>query len=349
MSRLRFLDRPDPGAIPEDPAGFLRELEGATAIRIAGSDSSRLRIVVTLLHGNEPSGLLAMHRWLRESFTPAVDVLFIIANVEAALAAGGFAHRMLPERRDLNRCFHGPFEDPDGALAREILDAIMGRKAEALIDLHNNTGHNPSYGVGIDPNPAALGLVSLFGRRFVWSHLRLGALMEAIPDLPAVTIEVGRSGDPRADAVAFDGLRDFLARDALVESAQPETVSVLMMPMRVCLRAGVELLISDDHDPAVDLTILADLDRHNFEPMEPGTLIGWSRQPTLPLELLDESGRDRAPEYFELDGTMLRTSKPLIPIMITTDPRAAKSDCLFYVVQQAAPAILPAGAVQPGG
>ena len=335
MSRLRLLDRPDPAQVPEDPERFLEWLGDATAVRVSGRDSSRLRIVVTLLHGNEPSGFRALHAWLREPSEPAVDALLVIANVEAALAPPGFAHRMLPGHRDLNRCFLGPFDDPDGALAREILDAIGARKAEALIDLHNNTGHNPSYGVGIEPSPAALALVSLFGRRFVWSHLRLGALMEALPDLCSVTIEVGRSGDPHADAVALTGLHRFLGRDELFEDGEGNEVAVLSMPMRVCLRPGLDLSISDDPDPAVDLTLLADLDRHNFERVEAGTPIGWCREPVLPVELIDESGEDRAPEYFALDGAELRTRKPLVPIMITTDPKAAIGDCLFYVVQEA--------------
>jgi Succinylglutamate desuccinylase / Aspartoacylase family len=341
MSALRQIERPDPAAIPSDPLAFLSELGGPTAIHVPGRDPSRLRVVTTLLHGNEPSGLRAIVAWLRQPSTPAVDALLIVANVAAALAAPGFGHRMLPGRRDLNRCFLGPFDDPDGALAREILALIGGRASEALIDLHNNTGHNPAYGVGVDPSPAALSLVSLFGRRFVWSQLRLGALMEAIPGRVGVTIEVGRSGDPRADAVALEGLRRFLDREALFEAARPGAVEVLMMPMRVCLRPGVDLVISDARDPEVALTILADLDRHNFERMEEGTPIGWSRDGRLPVELLDAEGRDRAPEYFALEGHLMRTRRPLIPIMITTDPTAAKSDCLFYVVQEAAPALPP--------
>ena len=126
MTRLRFVDRPDPADVPADPAAFLEALGGATAVRVPGRDRSRLRIVVTLLHGNEPSGFRAIHAWLREPSEPAVDALLVIANVEAALAPPGFANRMLPDRRDLNRCFLGPFDDADGALAREV--GMAGRR-----------------------------------------------------------------------------------------------------------------------------------------------------------------------------------------------------------------------------
>ena len=53
-----------------------------------------------------------------------------------------------------------------------------------------------------------------------------------------------------------------------------------------------------------------------------------------PLELLDEDGRDRADFYFEVRGGALFARRPIIPIMITTDPAVAAADCLFYVVRE---------------
>lgn len=332
---LRHLNREDLGQISADPSVFLRQLGGPCAIHLEGRDRSRTRAVSTLLHGNEPSGFLATHRWLREARTPAVDTLLVIANVEAALADSGFRYRMLPERRDLNRCFAGPFEDTDGRLARDILEVLGSARPEAVIDVHNNTGHNPPYGVGLEPNREALQLVALFGTRYVWSHLSLGALMEVLPDVPAVTIEVGRSGDPRANEVAHAGLKAFLELDPLFKTGTGEPdVQVLMTPMRVCLRPGARLTVADAVDPEADLTILSDLDRHNFDRIEPGTTIGFVQGDVWPLVLIDEEGRDRATDHFVVEDGVLRTHCPMIPIMITTDPVAAASDCLFYVVHE---------------
>ena len=74
---LCTIDRPAPETIPSDPVAWLRQLGGPTAIRLSGRDRSRCRTVVTLLHGNEPSGVRALHGWLREhvyapgrTFTP---------------------------------------------------------------------------------------------------------------------------------------------------------------------------------------------------------------------------------------------------------------------------------------
>ena len=61
----------------------------------------------------------------------------------------------------------------------------------------------------------------------------------------------------------------------------------------------------------------------------------------LPLELIDEAGRNRAAEFFRIEKGELRTRMPLVPIMITTDPAAAASDCLFYIVREHLPEELP--------
>lgn len=317
--------------------GFLAALGGPTAIRVAGRDRSRTRVVTTLLHGNEPSGVRALHAWLREGARPAVDALLILGNVAAALHPPGFAHRMLPGRRDLNRCFLGPFEDAEGRLARAILEAVRATRPEALVDVHNNSGHNPAYGVGVEASPAALHLTALFGERFVQSDLRIGALVEALRGLPSVTAEVGRSGDPRADAKALAGLRAFLGRDPLFPDTPPPPLQRLVSPMRATLRPGVRVAVADAPARDSELTVLADLDRHNFETVAAGVTIAWVTTGIWPLELRDAEGQDRSRDFFRIEGDRLVARRPFVPIMITTDPEIARSDCLLYVVSALPP------------
>ena len=332
---LHLLARPEPERIPADPAAFLAQLPGPCAFHVPGRDHTRHRVVTTLLHGNEPSGLRAIHAWLRSGARPACDAVLVVANVPAARSAPLFGHRSRPGGRDLNRCFLGPFDDAEGRLARAILERVREAPTEALIDIHNNTGHNPPYGVGVHASPEALQLVALFGERFVLSHLRLGALMEAVPELPSATIEVGRSGDPAADAIALRGLTHFLERDPVIEPGKRPEIALLLHPMRVCIRAGVSLAVGDVPQPDAELTIRGDLDRHNFESIAPGTPLGWVRGSQWPLELLDEEAVDRAPLYFELADGEIRARRAMIPIMITTSPAIATSDCLFYIVREA--------------
>jgi len=320
------------------PAGlevWLAQLEDLSWLHVAGRDPARLRIVATLLHGNEPSGIRALHRWLRLGVEPATDLWLLIGAVRAALEPPVFAHRFLAAHGDLNRCWTSAPSDPRTRRVAELARALSRSNAELLIDMHNNTGHNPVYGVGPRRDAVVLAVVSLFGRRFVHSSLALGTLVEAMaPHFPSVTIECGRAGDPGADAAAFYGLSRVLALDSLTPlDAAYEDMQLLGDPIRVTLRAGTRLRFDRAPDAAADLTLDPDLDRHNFELLDAGAPLGWLRGDALPLCAHDASGVDRAHDLFASHEGRLAAARPWIPVMVTTDPIAARIDCLFYVVQ----------------
>lgn len=314
---------------------WLAGIADLTWIRLAGRDPSRVRIVSTLLHGNEPSSVRAIHRWLLLREVPATEVWLLLGAVRAAVVSPGFAHRFLSEDGDLNRCWQPPFATPRSRRAAELLAHFAGSGAEALLDIHNNTGHNPPYGVGPRDATAVLGLVSLFGEIFVHSPLQMGTLVEATaPHFPSVTIECGRSGDPEADEVAFRGLRQFLALDGLDDLAtRSDRIRLLGDPIRVTLRAGARLRFAAERCPETDLTLDPEIDRHNFQLLEAGVPLGWLTRDPLPLLAHDASGVDRSGDLFLVDGHRLRVARPWVPVMMTTDPVAALSDCLFYAVQ----------------
>jgi hypothetical protein len=314
---------------------LLARLAGPTSVRIPGVDSSRTRVVVTLLHGNEPSGLRAMHAWLRSRVQPRVNALLIVGNVAAARESPGFGHRNLPGGNDLNRCFRPPFEGAEGRLAEEILQAIRREPCEALVDLHNNTGHNPPYGVGTRIDAKRLAITRLFAETHVHTELRLGSLMEGTEDdVPGVTIEAGRAGDPAADGVALAGLRKYLSVDEIDSPSEGfGAMRILDATLRVRLRRGRRVAFAETPIAGVDLTVLPDVDRHNFLEVGSGSRIGWLASAEIwPVEALDRDGRDRSRELFESRDRELLVRQPLMPIMMTTDAQIAAADCLFYVV-----------------
>jgi predicted deacylase len=171
----------DPAALPRDVDAFLDGLPGPTLLRLAGRDRGRVRVVAGTLHGNEPSGVRAIHHALR-TVVPAVDVLFFVGAVEAARAEPRFGRRMLPGRRDLNRCFRPPHhgDGEDGRVAEAVLAQVRAAHPEAVVDLHNNTGHNPAYAIGTAVDGPRLALGALFAERFVCSSVRLGTFVEAL-------------------------------------------------------------------------------------------------------------------------------------------------------------------------
>lgn len=325
-----------PERIPERVEDFLGLLGSPTLISVKGRDAGRTRIVATLLHGNEPSGLRAVHTWLRTGHVPAVNALIFVAATRTALAPPGFTHRFLPGRDDLNRCWFPPFRGRAGAFAREVLRLLRESNAESLVDLHNNTGHNPPYGVGPVRGAAELNLVSFFAERFVHTSLQLGTLVEATrDDFPSVTVECGRSGDPVANASALAGLESYLTEERLERRrVKAKRMEVFVDPVRVCIRDGVELAFGDGPVAGADFTVARDVDRHNFERLARGVVIGWlGAEGTWPIEALGEKDCDLSREFFDVRDGVLETRQSLIPIMMTSDRRNALADCLFYVVQ----------------
>jgi hypothetical protein len=334
---IREIEAPRPEDLPATPEAFLRWLGGPTLLRVRGRDPSRRRAVTTLLHGNEPSGLRALHAFLRKGGVPAVDALFFVASVEAALAPPGFAHRQLPGRPDLNRCFLPPRAGPEGELAAEALRLLREARPEYLIDVHNNTGHNPPYGVSPVVDEVHLRLVGLFGSRFIHSDIRLGGLVEATnAHFPSVVVEVGRAGDPLADQTALRGLETALALDR-IDGAPAREIQILESPVRVRVAPGVALAFGAQPSAGADLTVAPDVDRHNFELLAPGVRIGWVGAPERwPVEARGADGVDVSRELFAVRDGVLETRRPLVPIMMTTHVEIARSDCLFYAVLPAA-------------
>ncbi|MDD3763989.1 MAG: hypothetical protein PHP86_11940 [Nevskiales bacterium] len=329
--------------IPADVESLLRSFGGPSWIEQRGHNHSRRRLVATLLHGNEPSGVRAVHAWLRSGRVPAVDTVFYIGSIRAALAPPGFAHRFLPGERDANRCYGLPADDVQGRTAGAFTDLFRRRRFEAVIDIHNTTGHNPVYGVGFGVDPARLRLTTLFGEWYMNSNLTLGTLVEMTSaSCPSIAVETGRAGDRAADVAAWTGLERFLTLDdlGLDRSGDPPPLPadrVLNDPVRVSIAPQLTLAFGDAADPQIDLTLRADIDRHNFECIDAQTAIGWLRPGAQwPLVAHCADALEHSRDMFELRDGTLYTRRPMVPVMMTTDPGIARSDCLFYAMAPAA-------------
>ncbi len=336
MSQVAIRPAPRGSSAPHTADQLLAWLGGPTLLTLDGEDQARTRGVATLLHGNEPSGLRALLAYLRSEHRPATRVVCFVGAVAAAHHPPGFAHRMRPGRRDLNRCFQPPFAGEDGAVAGEALRLLREARCEALVDLHNNTGHNPAYGVGTGVDAARLNLASLFAERYVCTDLRLGSLIEATSeDFPTITVECGRSGEPAADRAASEGLARYLRAPALeTRRVEAPRMTVFADPIRVCVRPGLRLAFGRGPAAGADLTLADDIDAYNFSAVLPGAPVGWLGPRGLwPLEARGADGEDVSQDLFVARDGRLETRRGLVPIMMTTDPVVAAADCLFYTVR----------------
>lgn len=324
-------DLPAPDDLPSDLRGFLELLGGPRQFRIPGTDRSRCRAVVTLLHGNEPSGSLALLRMLREGFVPAVDLWCCVVNVAGGLDVP--PQRALPGLRDQNRCFVDHGDDRPGRIAAELCAQLAALQPETILDLHNTSGSGPAYGVTIEDTPVHRALTALFGEHLMHTGLRLGTLIEGTDHIaPSLTVECGGLHQPEAHAVAYAGLCRYAAGEAL--DTPSRMVEVHRHPARLELRPGCTVAYAEQPDPSVDVTLRPDVDRQNFQLLVPGQGIAWlGPRGISAVRVRGEDERDRTDEFFFQDGTELRARIALRPLMVTTNAAIAASDCLFYAVR----------------
>lgn len=336
MNRFRLLHDPGLELCGNSAEQFLRNLDGPTGLFLPGVDATRSRAFVTLLHGNEPSGLLALRRWLQSGQRPAVNVLVIVASVHAALAQPLFSHRMLPGARDLNRCFRQSFNDNESLLASDLLGLLDEYRPEAVVDMHNTSGSGPSFGVVNHIDVRHEELLSLFTDRVVISSLNLGALMELSDDrLPVVTIEVGGRLDDVAHELAWQGMqRYFLAARVVGGPATGgPALELLHHPIRLELEEGITLGYGEGPLSGCSLTLRRDIEQYNFESVDQYTCLGWVSASARELfRAIDADGRCAVSRLLQVRDGRLYPAQSLKLFMITGNASIAQSDCLCYAV-----------------
>ena len=333
MSHLRYLENPDMDQFGTGVESFLRELAGPSCIHLTGSDSSRTRAFVTLLHGNEPSGAMALLRYLKSGQQPAVNMLCIVGSVPAAVAEPVFSHRMLPRARDLNRCFKPPFDDSQGQLAREILDVLKAHKPEAVVDLHNTSGSGPSFGVVTHMDNQHDALVSLFTQRLMITNLKLGALMEISEHLfPTVTVEVGGRLDEEAHLLAYEGLCRFFNQPEVLQQQDTDWgLEIFQDPIRLEMMEHTTLTYADAPSQHFDVTLKTDIEHHNFGNVMPNTMLGWVNDTGRPLfSAMDKNGQCALNRLIRIEDGRIYPAAAMKLFMITNSAEIAATDCLFY-------------------
>lgn len=337
-NRLFYWANPSPQDIGADCAEFLHLLPGPTHIYIAGKNSQRARAIVTLSHGNEPSGLQAIFELLKQQIKPVVDIHCFIPSVDAAKQAPGFIYRTLPHHRDFNRCFTPPFDiDEQGLLAQELLRKLQAIRPECLIDVHNTSGTSPAFGVSSFMDDRHNALVSLFTHRIIVTDLQLGSLMEVSAALmPVVTIECGGAQDTESPQVAFTGLHRYITCEDILSGRHKDlSLDFFHNPIRMELKEGSDIAYGDHCLFEGGVTLLPDIENHNFHSVDPTCHLGFvSGELSTVLSAIDSDGIERVSDFLELRGTALFPARKLKLFMVTNNPEIARKDCLFYLVAE---------------
>ena len=323
--------------LPETLHSWLFDMPRATVVEVKGKDSSRCRVVSALVHGNEPSGLIAAYEYLKNALTeqaPATNVALIISSVRAARQEPMFTHRFMPGEFDLNRRFGlTNTHDRVSELAQNITGYIRDRKPEAVIDLHNTSGSSPSFAVAVSDQSSIKKIAGLFTSKLIITHLSVGALMEQNFNCPVVTIECGGAKESESHQLAIHGLKAFVECQDLTALAD-DKLQVFVQPIRVTAREGVSLCYGDSAEPDVGITLLTRIEQLNQHPIEPGTCLGWLHpKMTDCLQAMNDKGINVINDMFERDDNNRLLAKSRLQLfMATSRADIALSDCLFYAV-----------------
>lgn len=335
---IEYLKNPDEITLKADFQQFLLSLDVPTVIDISGSDPKRYRVIVTLLHGNEPSGLIATHRWLTsygELPKPETNIRFIICSVEAANATPLLSHRFLECGVDINRCFGSTNNKGYFKRAKLIEKAIKEVNPEAVVDLHNTSGSGPAFAVSPLLTTRGLSLTSFFCDAIILSGLKLGALMEQDFNCPTITVECGGANDEQAHEVAYEGIEQLTRCPSIDNFQQEKCVEIVYKPLRLELKPNKKLSYNNHNEGYEGVTLLSKIEQFNFGGAHKGQMLGWLDEQGLSnLQLINENQENVITEYFSLRDNQLVCSTNLKIFMATPNEEIAKNDCLFYVVKR---------------
>lgn len=328
---FQVYDAPKAKDIPDSSLQFLQQLDAPTIIKIPGK-TAKTRAVITLLHGNEPSGFAAIHRLLKEGFVPETNTVFAIVSVAAALRRPFFHYRFSPDAQDINRCFRPPYDSPVHILAKQLISFLVDASPEAILDVHNTSGSGPAFSVGTRTTTKHTALSSHFTRWFIHTDMQLGALMEVPFGCPVVTIESGGALDEQSTINAYNGIRSYLTASDVFEPKQD--LQILQHPKRLELHSNVGIAYADRPVFGANVTMRQDIEQCNFGITQPGDILGWVDHDQLEhFRLAGQQRNESLDHYFTANNNVLTVRRPLKFFMVTTRPDIATNDCLLYFVE----------------
>lgn len=331
--QLRQLDFIPDGLLEATPELLHTILPKPTLIHLTGINTSPLFVSV-LLHGNEPTGLLAVQALLKKYQTRPLprSISIFFGNISAAREGV----RRLENQPDYNRIWPGtPFADsPETRMANEIIAEMRNQNVFASIDVHNNTGLNPHYACVNSLEPKFLQLANLFGRFVVYFTRPQGVQSAAFSQFcPAVTLECGRPDQQFGTEHALQFLDSCLHLTEIADHpVHQQDIDLFHTVAQVKISNNTDFSFTDLE---ASLVLDASLEKLNFTEVRAGTVIGTVKDQTvLPIVAQDENGRDVSEQFFSLLSNELSIRRATMPSMLTLNEKVIRQDCLCYLMER---------------
>jgi len=337
FSEISYIQDPSVSELKADYQQFLLSLIGPTIIDITGKNTDKTRVFTTLMQGDEPSGLAAIHRWLTQDWqeqTPETNIRFIIVSVEAASKSPIFSHRHLKEGLDINRCFDSGFKHGYFQRANLIDSAIRSVNPDCVIDIHNTSGNSPAFTIAKSACSVTLNLASVFSDTLILSRISHGALTEQSFDCPTLAIEAGSYLDQQSYELLYQGICQITSTPCLCQLKSENAVKVLNRPYRLVLKTDSTLSFNNEDLGNEGVTIKNTIEQFNFGSANSGQIIGWLDSEGFEhLQLLDESNEDRIEDFLLIRENKLLLKENVLIFKATTSIDLAKNDCIFYLLK----------------
>ncbi len=315
------------------PAELHQVLPGPTLLRIRGEKEPPL-FICTLLHGDEPTGFLAvqqlLNRYTQQDKPLPRSVWLFLGNVAAA--RDNLRH--LPDQPDYNRIWKGgPL--PEHRLVEELLAILKSNKLFAGVDIHNTSGQNPHYACVNKLDGPFINLGKLFSPMIVYFTRPEEVISRALADIcPAITVESGQARDPFGVDHVLDFLEQCLALDAIPTNASnPTEPRVYHSIARIEVPDNCRIGIGETCRKT-DFNFIENLELMNFVEQAENTLVGWRRNPDLKLAVVDEQGQDVSENFISYTNEEIRLIRSVVPSMLTTFIPNVMDDCLGYLMQR---------------
>ncbi|MDD5631382.1 MAG: M14 family metallopeptidase [Methylococcales bacterium] len=331
--QLKQLDYLPEGLLEVSSKELHTILPEPTLIHLSDKRTAPLFVSV-LLHGNEPTGFLAIQSLLKKyqdkELPRSLSVFF--GNV----AAASHDLRRLDKQPDYNRIWPGT-ELPDSAetqMAQEIVAIMKKRNVFASVDVHNNTGLNPHYACINNLDNKFLQLASLFGRLIVYFIRPKGVQSAAFAQIcPAVTLECGRPDQKLGMEHALEFLNCCLR---LTELPQHQILAKNIDLFHTVAQVKINDKISFSFNNVdTDLLLKEDLERMNFNEVSPGTVMGTCKNDAImPLVAMNEYGNDVTDDFFSIQNGELQINRLTMPSMLTLNEDVIRQDCLCYLMER---------------
>lgn len=327
------LDGLPEGLLEIDSLHLRTILPRPTLIHLQGKHSAPLFVSV-LLHGNEPTGFMAVQCLLKKYQDKPLprSLSLFFGNVSASAQN----LRRFDHQPDYNRIWPGT-ELPvcsETEMAGSIVGIMKERNVFASIDIHNNTGLNPHYACVNRLDNRFLQLASLFGRLIVYYTRPKGVQSAAFAELcPAVTLECGKPAQQYGVEHALEFIDSCLHLTELPQHPiLPQNIDLFHTVAQVKIDDRINF--SFKHADS-DLLLNHDLERMNFTEISPGTVFGKAgTHDGMPLIAQDELGNNVTDNFFTLQNGDLQINRLTMPSMLTLDERVIRQDCLCYLMER---------------